>query len=67
MADVLGHLSLEAGRQVGELHVGAAGVGRDREAGGDGQAELRHLGEPDALAAEEVPSAVGRLVEVVYV
>ena len=40
--------------------VGAAGVGRDREAGRDGDAELRHLGEADALAAEQLAAAVGR-------
>ena len=48
-------------------HAGAAGVGRDREAGGNRNPELRHLGEPDALAAEQVPAAVGGLVEVVDV
>src|SRR6266540_2759229 len=33
-------------------HVLAAGLGRDGEAAGNGQAELRHLREPDSLAAE---------------
>ena len=35
-------------------HVGAAGVRRDREAGRHRDAELRHLGEADALAAEQL-------------
>ena len=48
-------------------HVRAAGVGRDREAGRDGDPELRHLGEPDSLAAEELPPAARVLVEVVHV
>ena len=48
-------------------HVRAAGVGRDREPGRDGQAHQRHLGEPDPLAAEQLTAAVGRLVEVVDV
>ena len=56
---------------VGELaarsHVGAAGVGRDREPGRNGDAELGHLGEADALAAEQLTSSLGRLVEVVDV
>ena len=34
---------------------------------GHGNAELRHLGEADALAAEQLPAALGRLVEVVDV
>ena len=38
-------------------HVRAAGVGRDREARRHGNAELRHLGEPDALAAEQLAAA----------
>ena len=48
-------------------HEGAAGVGRDREAGRHRDAELRHLCEPDALAAEKVAAAVRGLVEVVDV
>ena len=55
-------LDLAAGR-----HVRAAGVGRDREAGGNGDAELRHLGEADPLAAEELATTLGGLVEVVDV
>ena len=47
--------------------VGAAGVGRDREPGRDGQPHQRHLREPDPLAAEQLAPAVGRLVEVVDV
>ena len=45
------------------LHVGTAGVGRDRESGGDRHAQLRHLGQTDALAAEELAPALGWLVE----
>ena len=57
-------LVLEAGRQLAaRRHVGATRVRRDREPGGDGHVEVRHLREPDALAAEQLPSAVGRLVE----
>ena len=63
-AQVLDHLRLEPLRQVAGRHVGAAGVGRDREAGRDGQPERRHLGEPGALAAEELAPASGRIVEV---
>ena len=48
-------------------HERAAGVGRDREAGGNGDAELRHLGEADPLAAEQVAAALGGLVEAVDV
>ena len=48
-------------------HEGAAGVGRDREAGRNGDAELRHLGEPDPLAAEELAAAFRGLVEAVDV
>ena len=65
--DVIGDLLLEARRQVARAHVGAAGVGRDREPGRHRQPELRHLGEPDPLAAEQLPAAIRRLVEVVDV
>ena len=58
------HLGREAVRQLAGGHVGAAGVGRDREAGRDRQAELGHLREADALAAEELAPAAGGLVEV---
>ena len=66
-AHVLVDLLLEPRRQVAARHVRAAGVGRDREPGRDGNAQLRHLGETDALAAEELAAAVGGLVEVVDV
>ena len=63
--------SISSDKPVRELlpvrHVGAAGVGRDREARRDGHAELRHLGEADALAAEQLAAALGRLVEAVDV
>jgi hypothetical protein len=65
--DVLRDLLVEAGDFASGGHVRAAGVGRDRKAGGDRDPELRHLGEPDPLAPEEVPAAVGGLVEVVGV
>ena len=61
-------LGLEAVRELpAALRVGAAGVGRDREAGRDGHAELGHLRQPDALAAEQVATSLGGLVEVVDV
>ena len=65
--DVLGDLVLEPVRDVARGHVGAAGVGRDREPGRHGQPQQRHLGEPDPLPAEELATAVGGLVEVVDV
>ena len=49
------------------LHVRAAGVGRDREALRDGNAHLRHLREPDPLAAEQLTPPGRRLVEAVDV
>ena len=61
---MLGDLVREALRELAaERHVGAAGVGRDREAGGHRDAEGGHLREPDPLAAEEVAAAAGILVE----
>ncbi len=48
-------------------HVRAAGIRRDREPGGDGNAELGHLDEADALPAEELSPTAGVLVEVVDV
>ena len=63
--------AISASRPVGQLaaggHVGAAGVGRDREARRHRDAERRHLGEADPLAAEELAPAAGVLVEVVDV
>ena len=47
--------------------VGAAGVGRDREPGRHRNAEGRHLGEADPLAAEQLAAPGGLLVEVVDV
>ena len=65
---VLIHLGLEPfGNLAARVHVGAARVGGDREAGRNGNPELRHLGEAHALAAEQLASAVGGLVEVVDV
>ena len=64
-AHVLGDLGLEAVGEVVRRHVGAAGVGRDREPARNGQPERGHLGEADPLAAEQLATAVGGLVEVV--
>ena len=65
-AQMLLDLGLEAvGHRLAVLHVRARGVGRDREARRDRHSELRHLREPDALAPQELASALGRLVEVV--
>ena len=59
-------LGLEAVRELpAALRVRAARVGRDREAGRNGHAELGHLRQPDALAAEQVATSLGGLVEVV--
>jgi hypothetical protein len=60
------------GEAVGQLvvprrQVGTAGVRCDREPGGHRHAELGHLGQPDALAAEQLAAALGGLVEVVDV
>ena len=66
--DVLADLVVEPLRNVlAARHVGAAGIGRDREPGRHGNAERRHLGEADALAAEQLAAARGLLVEVVDV
>ncbi len=66
--EVLVDLRFEAlGKLTAGGHVGAAGVRRDREAGRNRDAELRHLGEADPLAAEEVATALRRLVEVIDV
>ncbi len=62
------HLVHEAG---GELHaalaIGVAGDGRDREAGGHRYAEVRHLGQVGALAAEQVLLVLVAFVEQVDV
>ncbi len=64
--DVLCDLVLEpVGETLTLRHVGAAGVGRDREAGRDRNADLGHLGEPGALAAQQLPAGAGAVVEVV--
>ena len=65
--DVLRDLLVETFHGAARAHVGPARLGRDREAGRNRDAELRHLREPDPLAAEQVAPAVGRLVEVVDV
>jgi hypothetical protein len=67
-AQVLVDLGVEpVGHLLALREVGAACVRRDREPRRHGHAELRHLGEPDPLAAEQLPTAVARLVEVVDV
>ena len=66
--DVLLDLVGEAIRQLpAGAHVVATGLGRDREARRHGDAELRHLRQPDPFAAEELPTALGWLLEVVHV
>ena len=64
---MLPDLVVEALGNLVVARVGTAGVGRDAEAGRHRNAELRHFRQPDALAAEQLPAAVGGLVEVVYV
>ena len=64
----LGDLVREPFRQLAAAaHVLAAGLGRDREAGGDRKPDRGHLGEADALAAEQLtaePAPVGEVVDV---
>jgi hypothetical protein len=61
---VLGHLVVELGRRAAVLEVVTAGVGRDREAGRDGQAEVGHLRQVGALAAQQVLLVLVALAEV---
>ena len=62
--EMLLDLGLEAvGEPAAVRHVGATGIGRDRETGRHRHSELRHLGEPDPLAAEQLAAALGGLVE----
>ena len=65
--DVLRDLLVEPLDLAGGGHEGAGRIGRDREAGRHRDPQLGHLREPDSLAAEEVPAALGGLVEVVDV
>ena len=59
------HLVVEAGRhRLAGRHVGAAGVGRDREPGRHRHAERSHLRQPDTLAAEELAAPARVLVEI---
>ena len=78
VAQTTAHLGLERPHVRGDLggeprglravgQVGPTGIRRDREAGRDRQAEVGHLGEPGALAAEEVLLVLVSLVEVVHV
>ncbi len=65
--DVLRDLVLEPGGQLAAVrHVRAARVGRDREPCGHGHTEVRHLRQPEALAAEQFPATGSRLVEGVH-
>ena len=78
IAEAAAHLVLDAaqgggdlgGKRLGNrrlLEVCAARLGGDREAGGNGQTELRHLGEVGSLSSEEVLHGLVALGEVVYV
>ena len=65
-AHVLVDLLVEPVRELAARgHVTPAGVGRDREAGRNGNPELRHLGQADALAAQQAAPTLRGLVEVV--
>jgi hypothetical protein len=63
---VLGHLVVQAGRQVAVAQVGHARLGGDDEPGRHGQAQVGHLGEVGALAAEQVLHVLAALGEVVH-
>ncbi len=65
--DVLRDLLVEPVGQAALAHVRPAGVGRDREPGGNRHAELRHLRQADPLAAEQLAAAFRGLVECVDV
>ncbi len=59
------HLVVEpVGHLLAGGDVGAAGIRRDREAGGNRNAQGRHLGQADALSAQELTAPGGLLVEV---
>ena len=55
------------GHPTPRAHVRDAGSGRHGEAGRNGDADRRHLGEPDTLAPEELAAELGPLGEVVDV
>ena len=63
----LGLVREPVGQNAAGVHVVAAGLGRDREPGGHRHAELRHLGETDPFAAQQLTPSRRRLVEVVDV
>ena len=65
--DVLVDLRLEPLRQLLRAHERPARIRRDREPRRHAHAELRHLGQTDPLAAEEVAAALARLLEVIDV
>ena len=78
VAEVAAHLILDAAQGAGDLggkclgngrllEVCAARLGGDREAGGNRQAELRHLGEVRSLASEQVLHGLVALGEVVHI
>ena len=64
--DVVGDLLLEADRQVAVRQECAARVGGDREPFGHRYTEMRHLGQPETLAAEQFSAAGRGLVEGVH-
>ena len=66
--DVLVDLGVEpVGDLLARCLVRPARVGRDREPARHREPQRGHLGEPDALPAEQLASARGVLVEVVHV
>ena len=78
IAEVAAHLVFDAaqgggdlgGKRLGNrrlLEVCAARLGGDREAGGNGQAELRHLGKVGSLSSEQVLHGLVTLGEVVHI
>ncbi len=63
--EVRTHLVTQCRRLLAAVEVDLAGLGGDGEPGRDGEAEVRHLGEVGALAAEEVLEVLVALGEVV--
>ena len=68
LLDVLLDLLPEAvGQPAAEIHVLAAGLGRHGEAGRDREPDRGHLGQADALAAEQLTAELAAFREVVNV
>ena len=78
IAQAATHLVFDAAQRGGDLggqrlgnrrllEICAACLGGDREAGGNGQTELRHLGEVRSLASEQVLHGLVTLGEVVHI